>query len=48
MKEYLFLFRGGNSSMAAQSAEEKQAHMQNWMKWMGLTGLGFPPSSQIY
>ena len=35
MKEYLFLFRGGNSSLAAQSAEEKQCHMQNWIDWMG-------------
>ena len=35
MKEYLLLFRGGNSSMAAQSQEEKQTHMQKWMEWMG-------------
>ena len=35
MKEYLLLFRGGNSSMAAQSPEEKQDHMQKWMQWMG-------------
>ena len=35
MKEYLLLFRGGNSSMASQSAEEKQDHMQKWMQWMG-------------
>ncbi len=35
MKEYLLLFRGGNSSMAAQSPEEKQTHMQKWMEWMG-------------
>jgi len=35
MKEYLLLFRGGNSSMAAQSQEEKQKHMKKWMDWMG-------------
>ena len=35
MKEYLFLFRGGN---VPQSPEEGQAHMQRWMQWM--EGLG--------
>jgi hypothetical protein len=34
MKEYLFLFRGGNMS-AEQSPENFQAHMQRWMQWMG-------------
>lgn len=38
MKEYLFLFRGGNSGGSAQSPEQSQAHMQKWMQWMG--GLG--------
>ena len=32
MKEYLFLFRGGNMP---ESPEESQAHMQRWMQWMG-------------
>ena len=35
MKEYLFLFRGGDMSL---SPEEGQAHMQRWMQWMD--GLG--------
>ncbi len=35
MKEYLFLFRGGNDPMERHSAEETQAHMQKWMQWMG-------------
>ena len=35
MKEYLFLFRGGNMDL---SPEEGQAHMQRWMQWMD--GLG--------
>jgi hypothetical protein len=34
MKEYLLLFRGGDSSMSTKSPEEKQAHMQKWMGWM--------------
>ena len=35
MKEYLFLFRGGNMEL---SPEEGQVHMQRWMQWMD--GLG--------
>ena len=35
MKEYLFLFRGGNMP---ESPEESQAHMQRWMQWMGDLG----------
>ena len=31
MKEYLFLFRGGNMELPP---EEGQAHMQRWMQWM--------------
>ncbi len=38
MKEYLLLFRGGDSEMAAQSPEQSQAHMQRWMEWMGNLG----------
>jgi hypothetical protein len=34
-KEYLFLFRGGDTSALQQSPEEMQAHMQRWMQWMG-------------
>lgn len=32
MKEYLFLFRGGNMELPP---DEGQAHMQRWMQWMG-------------
>ena len=35
MKQYLFLFRGGDAQHAMQSPEEFQAHMQKWMQWMG-------------
>jgi hypothetical protein len=35
MKEYLFLFRGGDGRTVQQSPEKWQAHMQKWMQWMG-------------
>lgn len=35
MKEYLFLFRGGDHETMRQSAEQWQSHMQKWMEWMG-------------
>jgi hypothetical protein len=35
MKEYLFLFRGGDGRTLQQSPEKWQAHMQKWMLWMG-------------
>ncbi len=35
MKEYLFLFRGGDHASLQQSPEKWQAHMQKWMEWMG-------------
>jgi len=35
MKEYLFLFRGGDAETMQQSPEKWQAHMQKWMEWMG-------------
>ena len=35
MKEYLLLFRGGEAHMGNLSAEDMQAHMQQWMEWMG-------------
>ncbi len=35
MKEYLFLFRGGDAQTVQQSPEAWQAHMQKWMQWMG-------------
>jgi hypothetical protein len=35
MSEFLLLFRGGRYNGAEQSVEERQAHMQKWMQWMG-------------
>lgn len=34
MKEFLFLFRGGNAATAISSPEGWQQHMQKWMDWM--------------
>ena len=38
MKEYLYLFRGGDAGRAAQSPEDMQAHMEKWMVWMKRLG----------
>lgn len=38
MKEYLFLFRGGDAKGMQQSPEKWQAHMQKWMAWMEAMG----------
>jgi hypothetical protein len=38
MKEYLFLFRGGDGPGLQKSPEKWQAHMQRWMQWMGEMG----------
>ena len=38
MKEYLFLFRGGEPMELQKSPEKWQAHMQKWMQWMGDMG----------
>jgi len=35
MKEFLYIFRGGDSGRAEQTPEEMQAHMQKWGAWMG-------------
>ena len=35
MKEYLFLFRGGDGPALQKSPEAWQSHMQKWMQWMG-------------
>ncbi len=35
MKEFLFLFRGGDGQSLQQSPEKWQAHMQKWAQWMG-------------
>jgi len=34
MKDYLFLFRGGDAARAQTSPEEMQEHMQKWGAWM--------------
>src|SRR5688572_14158576 len=34
MKEYLFLFRGGDGDTLQKSPEARQDHMQKWMLWM--------------
>lgn len=34
MKEFLYLFRGGDARRAQQSPEEMQAHMEKWGAWM--------------
>lgn len=38
MKEYMYLFRGGDIARAQQSPEAMQEHMQKWKVWM--EGLG--------
>lgn len=35
MREYLFLFRGGDAINRDQSPEQWQQHMHRWMQWMG-------------
>ena len=35
MKDYMFLFRGGDAPTLQQSPEKWQAHMQRWAAWMG-------------
>ena len=34
MKEYLLLFRGGDSHLGKLSPEAMQGHMQKWIHWM--------------
>ena len=34
MKQFLYLFRGGDSSFNEQSPEQMQAHMAKWGEWM--------------
>ena len=35
MSNFLYLFRGGDEAFNALSQEEKQAHMELWLSWMG-------------
>lgn len=34
MKQFLYLFRGGDEGYANQSPEQMQAHMAKWTEWM--------------
>ncbi|MFT6865300.1 MAG: hypothetical protein ACJA08_000117 [Cyclobacteriaceae bacterium] len=34
MKQFLYLFRGGDDNWANQSPEQMQAHMARWGEWM--------------
>lgn len=34
MKQFLYLFRGGDGGYAEQSPEEMEAHMARWGEWM--------------
>ena len=34
MKNFMYLFRGGDSSSLQESPEAWQTHMQKWMTWM--------------
>lgn len=34
MKQFLYLFRGGDNDWANQSPEQMQAHMARWGQWM--------------
>ena len=34
MKEFMYLFRGGDARRVQQSPEEMQEHMQKWGIWM--------------
>jgi len=38
MKEYMYLFRGGDVERRQQSPEEMQEHMQKWGDWMESLG----------
>ncbi len=41
MKEFMYIIRGGDESLAQKSPEEMQQHMQDWQSWMeGLTKKG--------
>jgi hypothetical protein len=38
MKEFMFLYRGGDPNWANVSAEQKQAVMAKWGAWLGALG----------
>lgn len=43
MKQYLYVFRGGQGAYQEQSPEEMQAHMERWGSWMQkISAVGHP------
>jgi len=34
MKDFMFVFRGGDAEMAQKSPDGMQAHMQKWFAWI--------------
>ncbi|MEP1095172.1 MAG: YciI family protein [Cyclobacteriaceae bacterium] len=43
MKQYLYVFRGGQGAYKEQSPEEMQAHMERWGSWMQkISAVGHP------
>ncbi|MDY8137791.1 YciI family protein [Aquimarina sp. 2201CG5-10] len=35
MKQFMFLFKGGDEVWDTKSPEQQQEHMQHWQKWIG-------------
>lgn len=35
MKQFMFLFKGGDEVWDAKSQEEQDTHMQHWQEWIG-------------
>ncbi|GAA4274475.1 YciI family protein [Aquimarina gracilis] len=35
MKEFMFLFKGGDDAWDAKSPKEQEEHMQLWQQWIG-------------
>lgn len=44
MKNFLYLFRGGDEQFENQSPEEMQAHMARWGEWMASIGSDDQPA----
>ncbi|MBQ0735940.1 YciI family protein [Aquimarina celericrescens] len=38
MKEFMFLFKGGDEVWDSKSPEEQQKHMQHWQQWIDEMG----------
>ena len=35
MKQFMFLFKGGDAVWDSKTQEQQQAHMQKWQHWIG-------------